>query len=174
MIKNSKKSTTNFLVYLAVFIIVVLLFVFLFIVPSIKEYKSSKLESTMLEKQSVKLLDEQKKLEKALLKTKEENENIEKLFTNKFNKFKFIKYAKNYFYDIKLTKVENKSKSSALDIYKLNANVKANNPRLLYDFINNLSKYESIVKINFPVKISSAEGVLDINFHLSIYSMKQK
>ncbi len=170
---NKSKSTTKFLIYLGLFIVFSFVFVLTFVVPSIKEYKKVKAESSYLSTESKQLKHNTEEIQIKLKQSKKKNENIVSLFSQRFDKSKFITFSKKYFDNIVLTKIKNQSKSSALEIYKFSASVKAKNPRLLYNFINSLSSYDSIVKINFPINISSNDINLDMNFHISIYSMSQ-
>ena len=169
----SKKNTTlKFLIFILIFMIVVFAFVLLFVIPSIKDYKDSKLSYSNSQNLQTELQKEQEELISTLNIIKNKNKNIINTFSQEFKENEFISFTKKYFNDATLVKVHNESNSSALDIYKFNAKIKAKNPKQFYEFVKNLQNYNGIIKINFPITISSKDNFLEINFHMSVYSMK--
>lgn len=174
MIKGGSGGAVKFLLYVLIFIIIVFAFVFLFIIPQIKEYKSSQAEYSLNSKQYEILQEEQVGLEEQLKLIKAENEKIINTFSKEFNIDDFTAYSKKYFDDVKLTKIHSDTNSSALNIYQFSANLKAQNPKRFYNFVKDLHLYEGIVKINFPITISSQNNHLEIKFNMSVYSMSSK
>jgi hypothetical protein len=174
MIKGGVNTTIKFLIYLLVFLIVVLAFVFLFVIPGIKGYKSAKSEYSFNSQKHDNLLIEQKELSSQLELVKNKNKNIINRFAKEFDINEFEIFSKKYFDDVKLTKINSDSNSTALKIYQFSAQIKAQNPKQFYNFIKDLDTYEGLAKINFPINISSQNSTLKIDFHMSIYSMLTK
>ncbi len=168
---SSRDSTLKFLIFILIFVILVFIFVLFFVIPSIKDYKTSKSSYS----HSAKILDElgreKSDLSKSLEELKIENQKVLDRFLKSFSSDEFIEFTKEYFDDAKLTKIENETNSSALNIYNFTAKIKAKNPKKFYDFINNLPKYDAIIKIDFPITISSKNNLLEIDFRMSVYSM---
>jgi hypothetical protein len=174
MTENSSKSTMKFLIYMSIFIVIVLAFVLLYVMPSIKEYKSAKSEYFYTNEENSQLEIKKNDILEQLKKLKSDNKNVITHFYRDFNSSKFHTLVQKYFENISLEKLQSKSDNSALEIYKFNATVKENNPRMLYNFINDLKSYENIIKINFPIEISTRDRNLNIDFHISVYSMTRK
>ena len=174
MIKSGVDTTIKFLIYLLIFLIVVLAFVFLFVIPGIKDYQSVKAEYSFNTKQHKSLQIEQKDLTAKLALVKNDNREIIDRFSHKFDVKEFEMFSKKYFDDVKLTKINSDTNSSALNIYQFSADIRSKNPKQFYSFIKEIDKYKGVAKINFPIKINSQNETLKINFHLSIYSMMTK
>ncbi len=172
--KNNSSGAVKFLIYILIFLILILAFAFLFIIPQITKYKNSKAN---YETNSIKytvLLEDEKELSKKLSLVKEENKKIIETFSQEFSKERFTTYAKKYFDEVKLIKLDSDTQSQALKTYKFSANLKAQNPKKLYSFVKDLQNYKGVVKINFPITIISKNNHLEIKFHLSAYSMNSK
>ncbi len=174
MIKGGVDTTIKFLIYLLIFLIVVLGFVFLFVIPGIKAYQSTKTEYNFNTQQYDTLQIKQKELIAKLALVKNENKDIIDKFSNKFDINEFEIFSKKYFDDVKLTKINSDTNSSALKIYQFSAAIKSKDPKQFYSFVKELDTYKGLAKINFPIKIISHNDSLKINFHLSIYSMITK
>ncbi len=172
--KNSSGGAVKFLIYILIFLILILAFAFLFIMPQITNYKNAKASYAMDSKKYTGLLEDEKELSKKLGLIKEENRKIIETFSQEFNKEKFINYAKKYFDEVKLTKMDSDTDSSALKTYKFSANLKAQNPKKFYNFVKDLQAYKGIIKINFPITITSQNSHLEIKFNLSAYSMNSE
>ncbi|HIP02037.1 MAG TPA: hypothetical protein EYG75_00810 [Campylobacterales bacterium] len=174
MIKGGVDTTIKFLIYLLIFLIVVLAFVFLFVIPGIKDYQSAKSEYSFNSQKYDNLLIEQKELISQLELVKNENKKIIDRFAKKFDINEFKIFSKKYFDDVKLTKINSDSNSTALKVYQFSAQIKAQNPKQFYNFVKDLDTYDGLAKINFPINISSQNTVLKIDFHMSVYSMITK
>ncbi len=172
--KSSSGGTVKFLIYILIFLILMLAFAFLFIIPEITKYKNAKVDYVMNSKKYTILQEDEKELSKRLNLIKEENRKIIETFSQEFNKEKFINYAKKYFDEVKLTKMDSDTNNSALKTYKFSANLKAQNPKKFYNFVKELQAYKGVVKINFPITITSQNSYLEIKFNLSAYSMNNK
>lgn len=172
--KNNSSGAVKFLIYILAFLILILAFAFLFIIPQITKYKNAKASYATDSKKYTVLLEDEKELSKKLSLIKEENKKIIETFSQEFSKEKFTAYAKKYFDEVELIKLDSDTDSSALKTYKFSANLKAQNPKKFYNFVKNLQSYKGVVKINFPITITSKNSHLEIKFHLSAYSMNSK
>ena len=174
MIKGGVGATMKFLIYLLVFLIVVLAFVFLFIIPQIKGYQNAKSQYVYNTQYSTTLETDKKESNSKLLTLQKDNSDISKRFAQTFQVDEFIAFAKNYFDNVELTPLDSETNSTALKIYQFKADIKTKNPKQFYNFVKDLDSYKSLAKINFPINISSQNSQLKIDFHMSIYSMKMK
>ena len=174
MIKGGVDTTIKFLIYLLIFVIIVLAFVFLFVIPQIKEYKSAKTEYASKIKQYNNLQIKEKDLQSQLEIVKNDNKEIIDKFSKKFSIEEFKIFSKKYFDDVKLIKINNDTNNTALKVYQFSAQIKAQSPKQFYNFVKELDTYDGLAKINFPITISSENSVLKIDFHMSIYSMSIK
>lgn len=174
MTKNSTNTTLKFLIYILIFMIIVFAFVLLIVIPGIKEYKGVQSDYAIEKKSYSALQEEQSKLEARLKEVKQQNKKVINIFSKEFNKTDFITNAKKYFDDAELKQIQNETNSSALKVYQFSADTHAQNPQRFYAFVKELQAYEGIVKINFPITISTENKLLKINFHMSVYSMRNK
>ncbi len=172
--KSSSSGAIKFLIYIFIFLILILVFAFLFIIPQITKYKNAKTKYMMDGKNYTILQKDEKELSKQLALIKEENRKIIETFSQEFTEKNFTIYAKKYFDEVKLVKLDSDTGSSTLKTYRFSANLKAQNPKKFYDFVKDLKNYEGVVKINFPITISSENSHLEIKFQLSAYSMNSK
>ncbi|MCH9812614.1 MAG: hypothetical protein K0U47_01580 [Epsilonproteobacteria bacterium] len=174
MSKKSTNSTLKFLIYTMVFTIIVFIFVLFVVIPGIKEYKRLQGEHTAEKRAKQALQQEYGTLQKHLEVVKTNNQEVIDIFFQEFNSTSFIANAKKYFDDAKITQVASDSNSSALQVYQFSADAQAQNPTRFYEFVKTLHAYDGIIKINFPITITTENKLLKINFHMSVYSMQHK
>ncbi len=169
MAKKSSDSTIKFLIYILSFLIFVLLVLLLFIIPSIKAYKTAKADRYRYESQSQSLIAKKASMEEILSRQKRENSEIVKSFTTDFDEKSFLDFSNKYFENVQLKDMNESNSSSQFQMYTFSAKSLSKTPVDLYEFIDELDNYPSIIKINFPIVITSDGKSIDLQFEMSIY-----
>lgn len=163
---------TKLLIYVLVFIVACLVMIFVFLVPSIKEYKQVKYESRMqiaASAQTQRLYDAKSK---ALNEIKQNDKAVLDALENKFDIDKFALFASNYFTNVNLSEPKEAVKNGEISIYGLTLTSSIKTPTKFYEFIDALQSYENIVKIDFPIKMRKDAEKIDATFGVKIYSLR--
>lgn len=141
----------------------------LFIIPSIKNYKSKKSDVHTFTSQNSHLSQKQVELSQSIEKYKQNNNKLLKSFSSDFNETAFIAFSRDYFSNVTLSKGEKKDIQSQFTEYTFKATSQAKTPVDFYKFIDELENYSSIIKINFPITLVSKDKNIELDFNMSIY-----
>ncbi|MDL0088130.1 hypothetical protein [Campylobacter gastrosuis] len=175
----SKKDTSlehidpvKLLLFIFIFAIVCLVMIFAFIVPNIKEYRAINTQnrSQMASFAKVKQIYDTKS--EALSSLKTNNQFILKSYETKFDKKKFIDFASKFFQNVSLNELEIENQNEEYFLYELNVTSSVKTPTNFYDFLDALSKYESIIKAEFPIKMKGDEKNIHTTFNIKVYGKK--
>ncbi len=169
--KVNSSKTVRFMLFVLAFMAVVMLFVFLVVIPSIKTFKSKKAEY-LYQKQQVQTLTSQKeKLEKSLQSVEKKYVDALRAFKNDFDEKAFLSVASQYFQNVKLTPKSEKKSESGLQIYAFKADFDARTPVQFYKFVDALQKMPNVVKINFPIVLDARDNKIHLQFNMSVYRL---
>ena len=173
MAKN-ENSTVRFLIFILVFLILILLSLLIFIIPNIKSYKSSSRDLKLYKQKSMNLSLKEDELKKQIDDLKSQNAPIIKRLKNSFDLEDFKKFVseKSALQDLKLVKIDNDNQS--FDEYNLSAKTAHRSPKEFYKFLDSLNSYKNIIKINFPIKMTSQNDRIDLNFHIQVFKNSKK
>ena len=141
----------------------------LFIIPSIKEYKSKKSDIHRYTSQNKHLIEKQESLSAMVEQYQEENNTTIKSFSHDFNQSAFLDFAGKYFSHVSLVEGNVTSTQSQFQTYSFSATSQAKTPIEFYKFIDALDRYPSIIKINFPITLISEGQAIELSFSMSIY-----
>ncbi len=166
--------TLKMTIFLLAFLVIVMLFVFLFVIPSIKTYKSKRadyLQHLRLEKEI--------REKEALLRKKLEDVNASyatalHAFAKPFDEKAFLALASKYFSNSYLVPKSKHKSESGLQIYTFQADFDARTPVRFYQFVDALQQMGSVVKINFPIELESQGARINMRFNLSVYNLAYK
>lgn len=157
------------LLYALIFIIAVLIMMFVFMVPSIKEYKSAKIQNNDQSANLTKIEDMYDKEYESLKKLEQANQKILSAITTEFDENKFIALTSKYFDNVKLTKLPI-SKNDNFIKYELNVTGYIDTPQNFYKFLDFLNDYENIIKVDFPISMRSSDTKkIDTSFNIKVY-----
>ncbi len=173
MSESSNKKTLRFIIFILAFMVVVMFFVFVFVIPSIKTYKNKKAEYSFQKRQEILLEEKQQALEKELNDLQNKYKTTLRAFANDFNENEFLALARRYFSNVNLKQMKKTKSESGLDIYEFSADFNANTPVKFYDFVEALKSIDNVIKINFPVILQATGGKIDLKFNMSVYHLKR-
>ncbi|MBR8462064.1 hypothetical protein KDD93_04410 [Campylobacter sp. faydin G-24] len=175
----SKKDTSlenidiaKLLLYILIFIVVCLVIIFAFLVPNIKEYRGLTRENNSQIAAYTKIKQIFDTKFNTLEMIKERDKFIISSYDVKFNKTKFINFASTYFNEVSLNEVSPKDSNESFFRYQLNVTTSMNTPQKFYDFLDALSKYESIVRTDFPITMKGENDKIHTSFNIRVYGLK--
>jgi hypothetical protein len=173
MAKNSSDTTIKFLIYILIFLLVVLFALLIFVIPNIKGYKYQKRDLEILQLKNRKLLDKESNLKRELELFKKDNRELFLLFDKDFKVEEFYDICKKFFVDIKIDKLDD-LKDDKFIKYRVSVISKNNSPDDFYRFIDEISKKDIKIKIDFPIELSLKNSKLHIDFDINIYKKMPK
>ena len=169
MAKNKGDSTIKFLIYVLLFLIFILVMLLVFIIPNIKNYKNNKSDVKSFTSQNTHLSQKQVELHQSIEAYKKDHQDLIKDFSQEFNKTQFMAYAGKYFTKVTLVDSPDKNTKTQFQEYLFTASSKAKKPEDFYHFIDALKGYSSVIKINFPITLTSKDDTIDVSFNISVY-----
>jgi len=164
-------KTLKFIIFILSFLAIVMAFVFLFVIPSIKSYKTQKTAYQYQTKKEKELSAKKAELEQALKDTEKKYENALNAFKEDFNETAFLQVAGKYFQNVKLVPQGHKTTESGLQIYQFHADFSAQTPVKFYQFIDELNRMKNVVKINFPIELLAQDKKIWLRFKMSVYRL---
>lgn len=160
---------TKLTIFSLVFIIFMLIMVFSIAMPTIDKYKQAseinsekRINLTKIEQ----IYNENLSVYENL---KSEHQRALNLLKNSFNEMKFISMAGKYFSNVYLSRPTILNDDPRYIINQVSVSAQMKNPQNLYDFINDLRNYDSLINVNFPIEMKSKDGYIETSFVIKIY-----
>lgn len=168
------RQTIYLLTISLVLLIVSLLFAFLVLIPSGKEYRLMRLErnkhtQTMLQYQQ--WHDETFRLLKEL---QSKNKHIVTAFKNRFDPDRFVKSNRHFFQSLQLSEVQPVSEAAPFAVYEVNTTSRIGSPENFYGFLEAVNKSDWIIGVNFPVHFKRDQELILSSFTMRVYSTAPK
>lgn len=166
---KNRFSLVKFFIFLLVFVIVLFLFFILYIVPIMKEYKSNKVVLKKYEKIYKAKSRQLKSL--TLLKNDLSNKYKKeiKVVSSQISETSLKKLANRFFDDVVFS-----DKQVGKDYLKYNIVASMQDENKLLSFIQELSRFKNLIKIDFPIEIKKLENKYKVNFNVTIVHKKLK
>jgi hypothetical protein len=159
------------LLFLMVFIIVTFAFVFLLIIPNVKEHRllQADYKRVLLHKTRVENLFLEREAE--LSKLKAENAHAIKAFGHRFTQAEFTAYARTFFTNVTLVQVSKSDYKKEFVEYELNVTSTLKTPINFYNFLEGLNRYNNIVQADFPIHLESTKESISSTFKIKVYDL---
>ncbi len=157
-------SFVKVLFFLLLFLVILTMFLIVFIIPEMKEYKT---KQAILKKYE-KIYDKNRarlnilKIKRDLTYKKYKNDILK--YNNKFDFDTFKKVVNQNFVDANVKQMDNNK--------SISINATLNSMKDFYKFVNILENYSNIVKINFPLVYKVNNNIVKINFDVTICKNK--
>ena len=164
-------KTLKFSIFILAFLSIVMVFVFVFVIPSIKEFKHKRAEYYRQMKVQKEFSSKEKFLQKELQRLQNKYAKSLALYKVPFEEKKFLGVAKKYFQNVKLTQKSVKKSESGLQIYEFTADFSAQTPVKFYQFIEAVNSMKNVVKINFPITLEARNNSIFLKFNMSVYKL---
>jgi len=168
-----KIDIMKLLIFLMVFIVITFTFVFLLIIPNVKEHRILQAEHkrVLVHKTRVENLFLEREAE--LSKLKAENVHIIGAFKHPFTQEEFIRYAGKFFAQVSLTEVTKGNYKKEFTEYELNVTSTLKTPINFYNFLEGLNRYDSIVQADFPINLESGKESISSTFKIKVYDLNE-
>ncbi|EAI1055297.1 hypothetical protein GFU71_01065 [Campylobacter coli] len=157
------------IIYVLSFITVCTALILFLLLPLLKDYKQANLR-----KNSQVAIFNAAKTELDISENKintlrtENNKSLEQ-FEQKFNLTHFQNFLEKYFKNIQVTELKLDKKEKYLT-HRINIQASINNPRRLYDFIDALTQYNNLIKIDYPMTLKASDHGIIVDLNVQIYS----
>lgn len=160
------------LVFILLFVLVCLAMIFGFILPNIKEYRALNAQHRSQAASHAKVAQIYADKSAAFEALKQKNAAVLTAYDTGFNKQNFQNFVSKFFSEVSLEEVEPKKPDENFFRYQLNVSVVVKSPQDFYDFLDALSKYENVVKAEFPITMKSENDKINMSFGVRIYGAK--
>ncbi len=163
------RQTSYLLILSLILFIIVLLFSFLVLIPNGKEYRVLRVQMKKERLQFQEFQDWHDRTFNELKALQSKNKSIIAAFDNSFSQERFIHQHKQSFEALHLSKLTQKESEKGFVVYEVNATSKIDTPQTFYDFIDDISKSNWIVGMNFPIKFVREGSLIHSNFTMKVY-----
>ncbi|ANE32993.1 hypothetical protein [Campylobacter hyointestinalis] len=157
------------LFYALLFIVVCIVMVFAFLVPSIKDYKNAKINNNDKAVNLYKIEQVYNGEYLNLKNLKQKNEKPLDAISSRFNEIKFVAQTGRFFSNVKLFGLPKENKDEKFLRYELNVTGSIKSPQNFYNFLNFVNEYENIIKVDFPISMQSDGNRIDTSFKIKVY-----
>lgn len=166
-----KIDIMKLLIFLMAFIVITFTFVFVLIIPNVKEHRilQAEYKRVLVHKTRVENLFLEREAE--LSKLKAENVHIMGAFKHPFTQEEFIRYAGTFFKQVSLTEVTKSDYKKEFIEYELNVTSTLKTPTNFYNFLEGLNRYTSIVQADFPIHLESGKESISSTFKIKVYDL---
>ncbi len=171
--KKRENSTIKLLIYILVFLVIILLFLLFFIIPNIKSYKSNRVELNRVLQEVSDLKSKKDRLKREIEAVQKEKAPLLSRLEQPFNPADFQKFVGKYLKDVTIKPLPKRS-HNRLKAFEVNAKTATKSPQAFFRFIKELKSYPTIIKITFPIVISSKSNHLNIYFVIQAYQIEKK
>ncbi len=135
------------------YIVFAAILIWIFIIPTIKIYKSEYINYKNNLKRYYEVLNEHENLKSKLQNYRESNKKITKALREPFDVKKFEKFSLKFFKNVKIAFIKKVDGNFTRSEYKMSFIF--NNINSFYNFFDNLNSYPSVIKIDFPIILES-------------------
>jgi len=166
-----KIDMMKLLIFLTVFMVITFTFVFLMIIPNIKDHRvlQAEYKRVLVHKTRVENLFFEREAE--LSKLKAENVHIISAFKHPFTQQEFVRYAGKFFAQVSLAEVTKSEYKKEFIEYELNVTSMLKTPTNFYNFLEGLNRYDSIVQADFPIHLESSKESITSTFKIKVYDL---
>lgn len=142
----------------------------IFVIPNIKAYRelSSKFRQEMLTLENTK--EFKSNIDREFNKIKSDGMEIISSFKNRFSKSKFTRDSRKFFSNISLKEVKSEDESK-FTTYEFSASANVKSPTNFYNFLEYLSTYSNVIKVDFPILFKSKGNIISTEFKLKVYNL---
>lgn len=157
------------IMYVLAFILALVFFIALMIIPSIKEYKRLKIQNQASMVNLAKIEQVYKTHAGALNDFKIKNQKILNASVANFDEKDFVEQAKKFFSTAELVNIPSDDNQS---IYKLNTTSAIYSPQKLYEFMSFLNDYQNIIILEFPIEVRAKRQSLESIINMQVFKSK--
>jgi hypothetical protein len=166
------RKTFHLLLLSLVLIAMIVLFSFVFLIPKGKEYRTLRMEN----KKEVLALavsnEEKKRLQSRLEGLESKNDKALKAFNRPFNPYKFVKKYDNELQDLFVTEKSLHDQNGSFKVYEVNVTSKIDSPEIFYRFLDNVSRGDWVIGIDFPIHFERSGELIKSSFTMRVHHLE--
>ncbi|MBU0631048.1 hypothetical protein KKA17_00210 [bacterium] len=171
---NVSRQNIYLLVITLLLLIFVLLFAFIVLIPSGKEYREAR---SLTNKHAIELSQYQQLNDETwqeLKSLQEKHRTIITAFDNSFNQDRFITENKKFFQNLTLSKIAKIDRQYPFDLYEVNTTSKIDSPAVFYNFLDSLNKGDWVIGVNFPIHFQRDGELINSSFTMRVYALNEE
>lgn len=168
------RMMVHLLIATVVCLIIVLLFAFIFLIPSGKEYRMARMESKKVSYHVDAIQAEYDKVYAKLKGMQTDNRHIIGAYKNIFNAERFKKMYESHFENLSLFELTAHSQDGDFAVYEVNASSLIHSPQGFYDFLDAVNRSDNIIGVNFPIHFERDGNLIKSSFTMHVYAASQK
>jgi len=149
--------------------IFVLLFSFLVLIPSGKEYRIKRVELKKLSREFRDYSNFHNETQETLQDLRSKNRRVITAFDATFNPDRFERENKHYFSELRVASLSEPTLENGFGVYEVNTTSQISSPKSFYDFLDGINKSEYIIAINFPINFKRDGEVIKSSFTMKVY-----
>lgn len=157
-----------------VFLFIVFIFAFVFLIPSGKEYRVSRMESKKISYQVDSIQAEYDDVHENLLTLQTDNRHVIGAYKTIFNPSRFKKMYASHFESFTLSELAMRAKDGEFAVYEVNTSSLIQSPQGFYDFLDGVNKSDNIIGVNFPIHFERDANLIKSSFTMHVYIAGQK
>lgn len=166
-----KIDLMKLLLFLMTFIIITFSFVFLLIIPNVKDHRVLQAEHKRVLVHKTRVENLFLERESELGKLKSENSHAMNAFKHPFTQEEFIQYAAKFFTQVSLVEITKSDYQKEFVEYELNVTSTLKTPKNFYNFLEGLNQYSNIVQADFPIHLEATQQDIASTFKLKVYDL---
>jgi len=160
-----------YLLALSVFLLIfVLIFSFMLLIPTGKEYRIKRAELKKENKKLRQLSDFANDTSTILQDLQNENRHIITAFSTPFIADRFQKQHRKFFSSLKLSKISKQENDDVFSVYEVNTTSEISSPKSFYKFLDAVNKSDWIIAINFPIIFKRDSELIHSSFTMKVYN----
>jgi len=164
-------DVVKLLLFLLLFVAVAMGFILGFIVPDIREYKSTKSTLSTERATTQRIYEVLSERENELLALRSQNRKILEAFGKSFDEERFKTHASQFFDAVALEKQSKAEFEEDFTLYELTVTSLLDTPVQFYRFLESLNRYEAIVRTDFPIQMWAEDGKINAIFNIKVYEL---
>ena len=171
---NISRQIIYLLVISLIFLLFVMLFSFLVLIPQGKDYRVKRLQVKKQNMELIQLQNYAEEVSQQLHKLSTDNRHIITAFDTKFDEERFVKLYKGYFSSLRLSEKKELDEEDGFSVYEVNTTSQINSPKTFYNFLEAINKSDWIIKVNFPINFERDGELIKSSFNMKVYSNSKK
>ena len=157
-----------------VLLVISLLFAFLLLIPSGKEYRIKKMERDKHAQVLAQYQMWHDETYRVLKDLQSKHKRVITAFDNRFDADRFVKTNRHYFQSLQISQLRKGSAEAPFAVYEVNATSRIGSPENFYDFLEGINKSDWIIGVNFPVHFTREQDLILSSFTMQVYGIVQE
>lgn len=168
-----KSSISRQYIYLMIVSLVLFIFVLIFsfvvLIPSGREYRVKRVELKKITREFRNYADFHAKTQETLQDLRSKNRRVITAFDTTFNPSRFEKENKSNFSQLHVATIASPTLENGFGVYEVNTTSEINSPKSFYNFLDAINKSEYLIAINFPIDFKRDGEMINSSFTMKVY-----